>query len=74
MCSGPTHRFLDQSEWLECVCVLENVGDELRSRLIAEKKLTSVGVASLARQVIHGNLKKGLGGKPSCFCVMEAQV
>ena len=50
----------DQSEWLECVCVLEIVGDELRSRLIAEKKLTSVGVASLARQVIHSNLKMDL--------------
>lgn len=36
----------DQSEWLECVCILEIVrGGVLRSSLIAEKKLMSVGVA-----------------------------
>jgi hypothetical protein len=37
--------FWDQSGWLECFCVLEIVWEVLRSRLIAEKKLMSMGVA-----------------------------
>ena len=37
--------FWDQSEWLESVCILEIVGEVLGSRLIAEEKLTSVGVS-----------------------------
>ena len=36
--------FWAQSEQLECVCVLEIVGQVLTFRLTAEKKLTSVGV------------------------------
>jgi hypothetical protein len=36
--------FWDQSEWLECVHVLDVFGEVIRSRLIAEKKLTSMGV------------------------------
>jgi hypothetical protein len=37
--------FGDQSDGLECISMLEIVREILRCRLIAEKKLTSVGMA-----------------------------
>jgi hypothetical protein len=46
MCSasGPTHWFLDQLDSPECVWIWWRVRELLRSRHIAEKKLTSMGI------------------------------
>lgn len=45
--SGPTHRFLEQSDGPECVRIQWKVREVLRSRVFVEKKLTSVAWRSI---------------------------